>query len=65
VVVELLIAGDQLPEMLLFDIKGKEIEPPSQTGGICVNRGVEIGFVFVRVIEMSSTHSIPEVTLTL
>jgi hypothetical protein len=39
----LLIAGDQVPEIPLFDTEGRLIAPPKQTGGICVNTGLGCG----------------------
>jgi hypothetical protein len=47
----LLIAGDQLPEMLLFDVVGKaEIVAPEQNGPTCVNVGVVNGFTVIVIV---------------
>ncbi len=44
VVVEVLIAGAQVPVILLFDVVGKVNVPPLQIAATCVNVGVTDGF---------------------
>ncbi len=52
----LLIAGDQLPAIPLFDVVGKAlIVAPEQNGPACVNDGV-VGSLIVMVIVVVVAH---------
>jgi hypothetical protein len=50
VVAVLLIAGDQVPVILLFDEEGNEIVPPEHIGLICVKRGVVEGLTVTVIV---------------
>lgn len=50
VVAVLLIAGDQVPVMLLLDVVGKLNDAPLQMGATCVNVGTTPGAFTVTVI---------------
>ena len=43
----LLIAGDHVPFIALFDVVGKVNAPPLQIGDTCVNVGVTFGLTVI------------------
>ncbi len=51
----MLMAGDQVPAMLLFDVLGRVNDPPLQIAATCVNVGVTVGFT-VTVISAVAAH---------
>ena len=55
-VVLVLIAGDQVPSILLLEVVGNVKEVPLHTGPTCVNVGVVLG-VIVTVIVAVLAHS--------
>ena len=55
VVAAVLMAGDQVPVMLLFDVVGKVNVPPLHIAATCVNVGVTDGFT-VTVISAVEAH---------
>ncbi len=51
VVAVLLIAGDQVPVIALFEVKGKaESVAPEQIAATCVNVGVTFGFTVIVMV---------------
>ena len=52
VVAAVLIAGDQVPVMLLFDVVGKVNVPPLQIAATCVNVGVTVGFTVTLIFAL-------------
>jgi hypothetical protein len=49
----LLIAGDQLPAIPLFDVVGNaDIVAPEQNGPTCVNVGVVNGFTVIVIVAL-------------
>jgi hypothetical protein len=62
VVVAVLIAGDQVPVILLFDVVGKVNVPPLHIAATCVNVGVTDGFT-VTVVPADAKDAQPPVVL--
>ena len=54
VVLVLLIAGDQVPLMLLFDVVGNVKDPPLQIGATCVNAVAIVGFTTIVMVALTA-----------
>jgi hypothetical protein len=46
----LFTAGDQVPEIPLFDVVGRENVPPEQIAGTCVKVGVTFGLTVTVIV---------------